>query len=325
MATPNFGMAKHIDRFISEWQNDLPYVIAHTSGSTGTPKEIRLLKSDMRQSAKRTNHYFGIDNTSTLLLPLSPDYIAGKMMIVRAIEANCKLIEIEPSNNFTTNQYADLVAIVPSQIDALLSIQNVASLFRNVIIGGASINEKQRHALINAKVNAFSTYGMTETCSHIALSKINDSDGIYHALPDVTFSIDDQNCLIIDIPYMSVKRLVTNDCVRLIDNQSFIWLGRRDNVINTGGIKVIAENLEQELRQYINCNFYIVGAPDDKWGEHIELIAECSDKHLADIVTQLRKSISHKLLPKRTKAVTQLPRTSNGKIKRLTIDQLTDV
>lgn len=324
MATTNIGMAERIADFITEWRNGLPYVVAHTSGSTGTPKEIHLLKADMRQSARMTNRFFGIDKSSTLLLPLSPDYIAGKMMIVRSLEADCRLIGIEPSNDFTTDASADLIAIVPSQIEALLAIPNVASRFRNVIVGGAAISEDRRQALIKAGVNAYVTYGMTETCSHVALRKVSDDEGVYHALSDVTFSVDEQSCLIIDIPYMSIKRVVTNDCVKLIDDKSFLWLGRRDNVINTGGIKVIAESLERDLQPYFDCNFYIVGAPDDKWGERIELVAECDSVRLNEIMQRLSASISHKLLPKKTKTVAQLPRTCNGKIKRLTIEQLTD-
>lgn len=324
MATTNIGMAERITDFITEWRNGLPYVVAHTSGSTGTPKEIHLLKADIRQSARMTNRFFGIDKSSTLLLPLSPDYIAGKMMIVRSLEADCRLIGIEPSNDFTTDASADLIAIVPSQIEALLAIPNVASRFRNVIVGGAAISEDRRQALIKAGVNAYVTYGMTETCSHVALRKVSDDEGVYHALSDVTFSVDEQSCLIIDIPYMSIKRVVTNDCVKLIDDKSFLWLGRRDNVINTGGIKVIAESLERDLQPYFDCNFYIVGAPDDKWGERIELVAECDSVRLNEIMQRLSASISHKLLPKKTKAVAQLPRTGNGKIKRLTIEQLTD-
>lgn len=322
MADSGNAMAQSVADFMSEWRNDLPYVIAHTSGSTGTPKEIRLLKEDMRSSALRTNAFFGITAESTLVLPLSPQYIAGKMMIVRSLVVGCKLHCIEPTNQLSLDCHADLLAIVPSQVDELVMQKGVSGLCRNVIIGGAQLSESRSRAVLDAGLNAYVTYGMTETCSHVALARVTDAERIYHALPDVTFATDADGCLVINVPYLSIGKVVTNDCVQLVDNRSFKWLGRRDNVINTGGIKVMPEQLEDEIRRYADFEFYVVGAPDEKWGERIELVAECTEAELAALMADLRAKLSHKYMPKAARAIVKLPRTANGKVKRLTIANL---
>lgn len=306
-----------VEEFITEWRNDLPYVTAHTSGSTGTPKEIRLLKSDMLASARATNTFFGIDEGAVLGLPLSPSYIAGKMMIVRALESGARLLKLPESNVVEVHEPVDLLAVVPSQLPSLLGDANAPALVRNLLIGGASPSEEMCLRLTDRGFNAFISYGMTETCSHVALARADDVHRVYHAMPGISFEAGEDGRLVIVCPHFSFGRLETNDVVTLFDRHSFCWHGRADGVINSGGIKLFPEELESLYAPFIDVPFYVCGVDDDKWGQAACLVFE-GEVELANVIEAgLRAGISdHKLLPKRFAGVPSLPRTSNGKIKR---------
>mgnify|MGYP004443172315 FL=1 len=305
-----------LKEFLAEWNDSNDYVSAHTSGSTGQPKHIQLLKSDMLTSAKATNEFFGIDQHSVLGLPLSIDYIAGKMMAVRALAAKCQLVTINPSNDFDAVGTFDLFSIVPSQAECLLRHPEWAASFRNIIIGGAPLPQQLATQLCDMGYNAYCSYGMTETCSHVALAPISNEIKPYVALPGISFEIDERGCLVIIAPNFSFKRLVTNDIVSLVDNRSFFWRGRFDNVINTGGIKIFPEELEKEISGFVSYPFYIVGAPDPKWGTRIEMVVECGEEYKEKIQETLRKRLDHVKIPKNIYFVDTLPRTNTGKIKR---------
>ncbi len=202
--------------FLAQWHDDSPFVIAHTSGSTGRPKEVRLLKSDMQASAALTNRFFGINKESRLMLSLSPDYIAGKMMIVRAEEAGATLLTETPSNR-PLEHYAgakiDLLAVVPSQALWLAQHPDRLANVRKLIIGGGEVSPHLRKLLENMPVEAYATYGMTETCSHVALAPITADISPFTALPPVTFTTDQRSCLIIEAPQFSFRRLDRKDVV----------------------------------------------------------------------------------------------------------------
>lgn len=333
------------ERFMEEWGSACSYVAAHTSGSTGAPKEIRLLKSDMIHSARATNRAFGINADSLLVCPLSASYIAGKMMIVRAIEAGCRLVTEQPSNHPLFDDYGeiDLLPIVPAQIPGLLDSKYVQHV-RNVIIGGAPISVRQEQLICDtAPFRAFATYGMTETCSHVALRRLGTSE--FTAMPGVTFSVDVRGCLTIhsDGGY-SFSRLQTNDVVDLLDAHTFIWRGRADNVVISGGLKLFPEDIEKIVSAAISLPpFFIAGRPSDKWGQELVMIIERPDsatnsdgfpKAIAskdirentgtvfeNLTSESMMAILRKILPsvKRPKEiifVSQIPRTSSGKLIR---------
>ncbi len=308
--------------FAYEWLSDSDYIVAHTSGSTGTPKEILLPKADMTVSARATNQRFSITSQSTLAAPLSINYIAGKMMWVRAHEAGCNLLEMPVSNELTIDCDIDLLAIVPSQVESLLTQTDAPKKIRNLIIGGAPLSDSLRHKLIVKGFNAFLTYGMTETCSHVAISKISDEDNLFEAMPGISFATDSRGCLVINAPQYSFKQLVTNDIVNLVSPTSFIWVGRYDNIINSGGIKISPEQLEKSIKQFIDKNFYIVGEPDNKWGQVAVMIFEGHEDEESDILQTMRTNLDHRLCPKKAIAVDKLPKTSNGKIQRKTIGEI---
>ena len=307
------------DRFIEQWNDSNDYIVAHTSGSTGTPKEIKLLKSDMIVSARATCRFFNIDSRSLLVSPLSADYIAGKMMIVRAIVSDASLAMTEPTNrpDLSRFEHIDLLPVVPSQVDAILADTSNVNRIKHLLVGGGKTDEPLEHRIKSSGIDSWASYGMTETCSHVAVRRLGNPDSCYHALPGITFTTDAESCLAIHADSFSWKTLQTNDIVELIDNKSFRWLGRRDNIINSGGIKIVPELVEQKISHLIDVPFYIVGRPDPKWGEAIVLYLE-SDKPIdtATLANTLSTVLSPYERPKEIMVVEQFERTSSNKIKR---------
>lgn len=311
--------------FLAEWFDDREYVIGHTSGSTGVPKEVRLLKSDMKASARLTNEFFGVNNSSVLLLCLSPYYIAGKMMIVRALLAGANLLVVEPSSSplREIDRFVDFAAMVPMQVQETLSdpvTRNKISCIKQLIIGGAAVSPTLESALSGFSVRCFSTYGMTETVSHVALRELDTSYYGYTALGDVTFSQDDRGCLCIHAPHLSNTVFVTNDIVRLSGKNRFEWLGRFDNVINSGGVKLFPEEIEKKISDLIPGNrYYVTGVTDERLGQKVVLIIE-DENWKEEQITSLKKAMKSVLstyqVPKEIRFVPCFRETYSGKIIR---------
>lgn len=310
--------------FIEEWNNGLPYIVAHTSGSTGKPKEIRLPKGDMLQSAAATCRRFGITGGSVMVLPLSVDYIAGKMMVVRAMVSKSVLWIEQPSNHPIKSNYGtiDLLPVVPSQVAWLLDNTQIIEKIRCLIIGGGAVSPEMESRLRQLGINAYATYGMTETCSHVALRDIGSGTSVYEALPGISFGIDERGCLVVNAPEFSFGKLVTNDIANLIDSYHFEWMGRWDNVINTGGIKVFPEMMEQRVASVVVLpRFYFIGRPSTKWGEEVVMYIESGPQSSAVneniILSQIGKVLNCYEMPKEIITVREFERTASGKIKRL--------
>lgn len=302
--------------FVEEWHNSHDYITARTSGSTGTPKEIHLLKSDMELSARATCHRFGISHESLLFCPLSTDYIAGKMMIVRAVVSGATVVIERPSMS-PMSQWnhgpADLTAIVPSQIEGLL--ENGRGLLRSVIVGGAPVTTDQERMMIDSGIDFQATYGMTETCSHVALRRFDSR--LFEALPGFRFLTDGRGCLVIESESMSFGRLVTNDIVRLHDDKSFQWLGRYDNVVISGGIKLFPEEIEREIAPHVGSHdFYLTSRPSELWGEELVMVIEGENIDTDAIDRVLSSHLDHRHKPKAYIVKKALPRTPTGKLLR---------
>ena len=273
-------------KFIEEWNSPTPYVTARTSGSTGTPKEIRLLKTDMRASAKATINFFGLHSRSWLHLPLSPDYIAGKMQIVRALESGATLTVEDATNrplsglSLNTGRRISLLPVVPSQVCGVLS-SGFTDRIDNMIIGGAPLAPADEQRIIDSGIPSFATYGMTETCSHVALRRLGSE--CFSALPGFRFSADPRGCLVINSETMSFGQLVTNDIVELDSPQAFRWRGRFDNVINSGGLKISPEEIEKKIAHLFpdGTNFYITSRRSERWGEES---TDFRSGHTADFI-----------------------------------------
>lgn len=307
--------------FLTRWNDKCPYIEAHTSGSTGAPKNIRLLKSDMKASAESTNRFFNISRSSTLYCPLSADYIAGKMMIVRALVAGASLWMEEPSNQLqlTCSDDIDLIAVVPSQVPSLLRSYGQRKI-GNILAGGAQLPRTMARSIISAGATAYVSYGMTETCSHVALRKVGaGGDEIYEAMPDITFATDERDCLIVKSAGRSFGELHTNDIVRLVDSRHFIWKGRYDNVINSGGIKIYPEEIEVMIQHVIpsGVEFYIARENDDKWGETPVLVISKDTGDNGSLLEAARRSVNHYAQRPSRIRVEEIRHTSSGKIIRI--------
>lgn len=306
------------DSFIGRWNDACDTITAHTSGSTGAPKEITLLKSDMLRSAEATCRHFSVDSSSLLVCPLSADYIAGKMMVVRAIFADAELIMEKPSNRPAAGDYGTvaLLPIVPSQAPGLLERCAAGLRVRNVIVGGAPLSPEMETRLSQAPFAAYATYGMTETCSHVAVRQLGTGP-FYEALPGITFDTDADSCLRVVAPRFSFGSLQTNDIVELADDRHFRWLGRRDNVIITGGLKVIPEEIENRVRDIVGHEFYFAGRDDAKWGQAVVMIVEAPDGiETGRLAAALRERLQKWEMPKEIIVRERLERTLSGKVIR---------
>lgn len=312
------------EEFIQEWNSANDYIIAHTSGSTGIPKKINLSKELVRSSAYRTIRFFNLNSQSHLHLCLSPDYIAGKMMIVRSLIIGANLTFEVPSNeplsDYDFSHDIDLLAVVPSQLHYILDNRALHSKIKNIIIGGSAIPSTLREQVANSNLNAYETYGMTETASHVALRKIsNDSTLPYFALPDILFTTDERSCLVIKMP--DNNYVITNDVVKLIDDRHFVLLGRYDNVIISGGMKIHPIEVENIIQKFlpINTKFYISSRKNEKWGEEVILILE---KNIATIIDdselmgKIKKSLLSYQCPKEILYIDKIKYTDSGKIIR---------
>ena len=257
--------------FILHWFDSNSFVTIHTSGTTGIPKKINIDKQAMVFSALATAEFFDLKAGNHVLNCLSTNYIAGKMMLIRSIVLGFEMDFVEPTSNPLKNnaKVYDFVAMVPLQVEN--SIKELINV-RKLIIGGAKINENLRNQLLKIPTLVYETYGMTETITHVAAKKI--SNNYFSVLPNVAISIDDRNCLVIDVPRISKSKIITNDVVNIINNLEFELLGRIDNVINSAGVKLFPEQIEMKLANKIHSRFFVIGIPDDQYGEQLALVIE---------------------------------------------------
>lgn len=250
-------------------------------------------------------------------------------MLVRAFENNMFIVAQEPAanplHNLTTK--IDFAALVPLQMQAIVDAGKTClgklTNMKAVLVGGAPINNTLKHAIKNITTPIYATYGMTETISHIALQKLSNHTGDenFITLPDIQIQKDDRDCLTIEAPYLSTK-IVTNDLVNIISDREFQWLGRWDNIINTGGVKIIPENLEAKISAILtqldfNTNFFVTGVADEKLGQKVVLVLETSTPiNKADMLFTLKQSLAKYEVPKDIVAVSQFAYTKTGKINR---------
>lgn len=310
--------------FLTYYLSDLPTLLVNTSGSTGTPKQIEVKKKHMHNSAMLTCSFFKIDASSNLLLCMPVSYIAGKMMLVRALVSGCNLWVIAPSSTPFKNfsKAINFVALVPLQVYHSLEddVQRarLASADR-VLIGGAAIDAHIERDIDSFKNEFYSSYGMTETVSHIALRRINGvlKTDWYTPLEQVELSKTENGALCIHAPLVSDALLVTNDVVDMKDDGSFRVLGRLDNVINSGGVKLFAERIEKKLEPLLKHPFVITATTDVRFGEVVTLLIASTHKEDIPTGNDFSKLLSAYEIPKRIYLVPAIPQTENGKIKRV--------
>lgn len=309
---------QELGNFLLDWLDDNDYVTAQTSGSTGKPKKITIKKEAMVQSAIATGDFFNLSPGDKVLHCLPSNFIAGKMMIVRAIVLGLELDMVEPSALPLIDYEKDYAfcAFTPMQL------KNFAKHLKNIkvaIVGGGQVSDAIIEMIKDKKPVVYETYGMTETVTHIAVKKLNNFNAEdtytrshFKTLPNITVSADDRSCLVIDAPYLSSEKIVTNDIVTIHSETSFEWLGRFDNVINSGGIKLYPEQIEKNLKGILNQRFFIASLPDDALGEKVILVIEGEN----NLDTSIFEGLAKYEKPKAIFALPKFIETKSGKIQR---------
>ncbi|MDF2158298.1 AMP-binding protein [Algoriphagus sp. CAU 1675] len=318
--------------FCKEWLSGKETFTLQTSGSTGKPKQIQIHKSQMIESAKATGEFFKINPTMNLLCCLNPRYIAGKMMLVRAMVWNCNLLLVESSSNplstIPSGFEPNFIALVPLQVQTLLENEESTKILqriKNIIIGGAPIHSGLKQKLEDLQIHAWQTYGMTETVSHIALAPIKSGELHYQILPGVEIGTDSRGALWIKSPMSNEEKIQTNDLVRLDSKYSFSWLGRADFVINSGGIKIHPELLESKMEPSIHYYFpgslfFLSGKPDERLGQKLILLIESQEKDPEKIdllLVDLKNKVTRFEFPREIRLIDKFDLTPNGKIDRI--------
>ena len=345
-----------LEDFFSEWNNDSDRVLVHTSGSTGKPKPMMVEKKRMLNSARITCDFLGLKPGDSALLCMSLDYIAGKMVVVRSIERHLHLISVSPSGHplkdidmKDVNGEITFAAMVPMQVYNTLQVPEERERLihiHHLIIGGGAIDAALEQELrsLPGNIAIWSTYGMTETLSHIALRRINGAEASewYQPFDSVKISQTEEGCLVIDAPLVCAETLVTNDIVEIesyiynkveknevMEKLRFRIKGRKDNVICSGGIKIQIEEVEEFLKPHLEKPFMLAKKKDEKFGEIAVLLTE--DEDLKKVEATIRRllfgksddsnnsseSKSHKYwIPREFLHVDHLPLTETGKPKR---------
>lgn len=332
---PETEFEKKIFFFIKEWLSNAKSVKVQTSGSTGTPKVFEIEKNKMLHSAKMTCDFLHLREGDKALICLPIEYISGKMMVARSVERNLQLIVENPSLQSleNLNMEIDFCAMTPLQVENSL---HKIHCIKNLIIGGATVSESLKDKISqtlkssNSKNKIYETYGMSETLSHIALKEIYPhSDEYFTVLKDVEISLDERGCLKIFAPKLNEEVLQTNDLVEInhfknaqCEKKQFKFLGRIDNVINSGGAKIFPEQLETLIKKEISNEVIFLGLKDESLGQKLILVIEGSEnENLKSQILNLKFEKSfHR--PKEIIFIEKIPRTPNGKVNRLELKSI---
>ena len=301
---------KPVGDFLLDWFDSKDYLEMQTSGTTGDSKTIRISKQAMVKSALATGDFFGLEPGDKALQCLPVKYVAGKMMLVRGMILGLDLEFVAPSSQPLLNNEIDydFVAMVPLQAQNSI---NELKRVKKLIVGGAALSKSLEKQLLKLKTEVYETFGMTETITHIAARKLGDK--AFTVLPNVTISYDDRNCLVIHAPNISDDVIVTSDIVELVDENKFIFIGRIDNVINSGGVKLIPEQIENKLASKINQRFFIASKPDSEYGEKVVLVIEGEKQVLEDTIYE---DLDKYERPKEVLFIPKFKETASGKIMR---------
>lgn len=338
-----------VNDFLQEWNSPSETLLVHTSGSTGKPKPMWVEKKRMLNSAHITCDFLGLRPGDSALLCMSLDYIAGKMMVVRSIERKLRLFSVKPSGHPLSDESLakmvemdfDFVAMVPMQVYNTLQVpqeRERLSRIKHLIIGGGAIDDALAEELRSLPGAVWSTYGMTETLSHIALRRLNGEEASewYQPFDCVGVSLNGEGCLVIDAPLVCSEPLVTNDIAEIKQQEAssvashssdassslktssphvlFRIKGRKDNVICSGGIKIQIEEVENLLRQHLDAPFLLAKKKDEKFGEITVLVTESGD--LEGVEAICRQVLPKYWVPRQYLHFDQLPMTETGKPKR---------
>lgn len=325
--SPQTEFEEKVISFLKEWQSDSTKVPVQTSGSTGIPKVFEIEKSKMLNSARMTCNFLNLKEGDAALLCLPVEYISGKMMVVRALERKLKLSVATPSAKpvQNLNVTVDFCAMSPLQVENSL---HKIHFIKNLIIGGAQVSQSLKNKISqslkdkNTETTVYETYGMSETLSHIALKQIYPvSEEYFSVFKGIEIALDERRCLKISAPALHPEILQTNDLVEIKDDRHFKFLGRIDNVINSGGLKIHPEELESLLHRYIPREAAFLGVNDEKLGQKLVLVIEGDQNkdltsQLDEALKETEKTFSKNHLPKTIHFIPVFPRIPNGKLNR---------
>jgi O-succinylbenzoic acid--CoA ligase len=318
-------------QFCSQWQRGHEHFVLHTSGSTGVPKPVYLTRQQMAASARMTGKALRLQPGDRALVNLNTQYIAGIMMLVRGMELGLQLTVKEPSAmplaGFATHERFHFMSFVPLQLLAILETDARVAMLnaaKAILVGGAPVPKLLEDRLHAIEAPVYQTYGMTETVSHVALRRVNgpQKQEFYTLTEGVSLTADSRGCAVIDTGFPDLLPVVTNDVVEIISPSTFHWLGRLDNVINSGGIKVQAEKIESKVEEFfgflnIKKRFFVLGLPHPHLGESVTLFIEGnplpSQIH-SNLIELLQSSLTKYELPKSFRYVSLFAETPSGKI-----------
>ncbi|MBI9067758.1 MAG: AMP-binding protein [Salinivirgaceae bacterium] len=321
----NLGWKIAIIDFLERFSNSFSTTDLQTSGSTGKPKIISAKKEHLLNSAKATCEFFNLNESSTGLLCMNAKYIGAQMMLVRAIVSGMNLLTTEPKANPVEdlNESIDFAAMVPYQVKNSLKTIQKFNLIKNLIIGGGKTGFELEKKLKVSSVKCYETFGMTETYSHIALKQVSPiSQDNFKCLLGISIESSKNNQLIINAPNIGINKLITHDIIELKNNNSFKWIGRIDNIINSGGIKISPEEIENKIAHLFTQNFCIIGLPHKELGEQVTLVIEGNQFNPMELNSELNMILPKYHLPKGIKIINSFPRTENGKVKRKELQKL---
>ena len=313
-----------LEAFLQEWQNDEPTVWVHTSGSTGTPKPMQVEKERMRASARLTCSFLGLKEGDSALLCMPLQYIAGKMVVVRSLVAGLRLLPVAPCGHPLKDleEIPTFAAMIPMQVYNTLQVpdeKDKLKKIKHLIIGGGAIDDALGRALKDFPNQVWSTYGMTETLSHIALRRLNGTEASdwYTPFDSVSIRLSEEGTLIIHAPKICRDELITNDIAEINHEGKFRILGRKDNIINSGGVKIQIEQVEATLKKHLDLPFQITARKDAKFGEIVVILYNKVENE-----AKIRRICEEKLpaywVPKVYLPVEELPLTGTGKPDRAT-------
>ena len=300
-----------LGRFLLDWLSDKPEIKLQTSGSTGEPTQLRAPKAMLSASAMTTVKALALQPKQQALLCLPVRHIAGKMMLIRALLAGLWIDVIEPTASPMVSKTYDFTAITPHQLRSSL---DHLDRFKQIIVGGAPVDDSLRSALKGHASTIYSSYGMTETYSHVALQNLSAGETHYTAVDHVRFSTHG-DALVIHAPHIGIEKLITTDCVDLISSTQFLWKGRSDHVINSGGIKLHPEQIEKALSTIISVPFFVFGKPDKRLGQSLSIVFEGHLPNEIETMVSSLDTLSKYEKPKDYFVLSQFIR-SNGKILR---------
>ncbi len=301
-----------------------------SSGSTGDPKSFMLSREAMLLSAQRTLEFFGLRRGEKVLLSLPVHYIAGKMMVVRALLGGLDLLLREPSSRPLSKLGGSIAftAMVPLQVEESLRFGDPLERISKLLIGGGELHPATREKLsLMAAPEVYESFGMTETYTHFALRRINGPGPgpNFKVLKGVSIGLDERACLEVEVPGITAGPMLTNDLVEIDETgDGFTWLGRFDNMINSGGIKIIPELLEEHIRECLGYEVLVLSEADRKLGNRLVLVVEYEgeDPPLDQWMELLRGKLSGYEVPKRILTTASLPRNASMKPDRTSAREL---